>query len=119
ADGTTIAFRSYGEGPAVVLVSGATQRKEDWAELAETAARSGLTAVAYDRRGRGESGDTRPYAVEREIDDLAAVIAAHGDRAGLHGQSSGGALANLAVGAGLPVTALSSFETPYRVGEGP
>jgi hypothetical protein len=119
ADGTTIAYRSYGEGPALVLVSGATQRKEDWTDLAQALAGLGLRAVTYDRRGRGESGDTTPYAVDREIEDLAAVIAAHGGAAGLHGQSSGGALANRAVAAGLPVPALSTFETPYRVGDGP
>jgi pimeloyl-ACP methyl ester carboxylesterase len=118
-DGTTIAYRSYGDGPAVVLVSGATQRKEDWTELAQALAEVGFKAVAYDRRGRGDSGDTTPYAVEREIDDLAAVIAANGGTAGIHGQSSGGALCNRAAGAGLPVTSLSAFETPYRVGDGP
>jgi hypothetical protein len=119
ADGTTIAYQTYGEGPAVVLVSGATQRKEDWAELAEALAWLGCTAVAYDRRGRGDSGDTTPYAVEREIEDLAALIAATGGTAGLHGQSSGGALADRAAAAGLPVTSVSAFETPYRVGNVP
>jgi len=119
ADGTTIAYRAQGTGPTLVLVSGATQRKEDWADLAHALAEAGVTAVAYDRRGRGESGDTTPYAVQREIDDLAAVVAATGGRAGLHGQSSGGALADRAVAAGLPVTSLSTFETPYRVGAGP
>ncbi len=115
ADGTTIAFRSAGDGPSVVLVGGATQRKEDWADLLDALSGRGLRAVTYDRRGRGESSDTTPYAVEREIDDLAAVISANGGTAGLHGQSSGGALANRATAAGLPVTALSTFETPYRV----
>ena len=119
ADGTTIAFQTYGEGPAVVFVGGATQRKEDWAELLEAMAGHGFAAVTYDRRGRGDSGDTTPYAVEREIEDIAAVIAAHGGTAGLHGQSSGGALANRATAAGLPVPSLSTFETPYRVGDVP
>ncbi len=119
ADGTTIAFQAYGEGPAVVFVGGATQRKEDWAEVLQAMAEAGFSAVTYDRRGRGESGDTTPYAVEREIEDLAAVIAANGGSAGLHGQSSGGALANRASAAGLPVTSLSTFETPYRVGDAP
>jgi pimeloyl-ACP methyl ester carboxylesterase len=119
ADGTTIAYQAHGDGPAVVLVSGATQRKEDWTELAQALAEAGIRAVAYDRRGRGDSSDTTPYAVEREIEDLAAVIAANGGTAGLHGQSSGGALANRATAAGLPVASLSAFETPYRVGSGP
>jgi Alpha/beta hydrolase family len=119
ADGTTVAYRSYGVGRAIVFVSGATQRKEDWTELAEAMSDSGFTAVTYDRRGRGDSGDTAPYAVEREIEDIAALIAANGGTAGLHGQSSGGALANRATAAGLPVRSLSAFETPYRVGDGP
>jgi pimeloyl-ACP methyl ester carboxylesterase len=119
ADGTTIAYQAYGEGPAIVFVSGATQRKEDWTELAETMADSGFRAVTYDRRGRGDSGDTTPYAVEREIEDIAAVIAANGGTAGLLGQSSGGALANRATAAGLPITTLATFETPYRVGDAP
>jgi pimeloyl-ACP methyl ester carboxylesterase len=119
ADGTTIAHRSYGDGPAIVFVGGATQRKEDWTELALALAGAGFRAVTYDRRGRGDSGDTTPYAVEREIEDLASVIAANGGTAGLHGQSSGGALANRATAAGLSVRSLSAFETPYRVGDGP
>src|SRR5262245_10665205 len=108
-DGTTIAYQSYGEGPTLVFVSGATQRKEDWTELAEAMAEAGFRAVTYDRRGRGDSTDTTPYAVEREIEDLAAVIEANGGRAGLHGQSSGGALANRATAAGLPIPSLSAF----------
>jgi len=119
ADGTAIAYQAYGDGPAIVFVSGATQRKEDWAELAGAVAEAGLNAVTYDRRGRGDSGDTTPYAVEREIEDLAAVIEASGGSAGLHGQSSGGALANRATAAGLPVASLSAFETPYRVDGSP
>lgn len=122
ADGTTIAYQAYGDGPAVVFVSGATQRKEDWTELCEAMAAAGFRAVTYDRRGRGDSGDTTPYAVEREIEDLAAVIAAvtsAGGTAGLFGQSSGGALANRATAAGLPITTLATFETPYRVGDAP
>jgi pimeloyl-ACP methyl ester carboxylesterase len=119
ADGTTIAYQGHGTGPTVVVVGGATNRKEDWVELTQALAEDGFTGVTYDRRGRGDSGDTTPYAVEREIEDLAAVIAANGGRAGVFGMSSGGALANRAAAAGLPITALSTFETPYRVGEGP
>jgi len=118
ADGTTIAYQASGDGPTIVLVGGATQRKEDWADLLDALSGAGFTAVTYDRRGRGDSGDTTPYAVEREIEDLAAVIDANGGSAGLHGQSSGGALANRAA-AVLPVPSLSTFETPYRVGDGP
>jgi pimeloyl-ACP methyl ester carboxylesterase len=122
ADGTTIAYQTYssgGDGPEIVFVGGATQRKEDWTELAQALAEAGFTAVTYDRRGRGDSSDTTPYAVEREIEDLAAVITATGGAAGVHGQSSGGALANRAAVASPTITSLSTFETPYRVGEGP
>jgi pimeloyl-ACP methyl ester carboxylesterase len=121
ADGTAIGYQVYGDGPAIVFVGGATMRKEDWAELCQAVAAEGFRAVTYDRRGRGDSGDTAPYAVDREVEDVAAVIAAASadGTAGLHGQSSGGALANRATAAGLPVTSLSAFETPYRVGDGP
>lgn len=120
ADGTTIAYQAYGDGPAIVIVGGAVNRKEDWAELAQALAAEGFTGVTYDRRGRGGSGDTTPYAVEREIEDLAAVISATSGSAGVLGVSSGGALANRAASAGLPIATLSTFETPYRVGgDGP
>jgi pimeloyl-ACP methyl ester carboxylesterase len=119
ADGTTIAYQVFGSGAPIVFVSGATQAKESWAELAEAMAGLGFSAVPYDRRGRGDSGDTTPYAVEREIEDLAAVIAAVGGAAGVLGMSSGGALANRAAARGLPISTLSTFETPYRVGDVP
>jgi hypothetical protein len=115
ADGTTIAYQVFGSGVPIVFVSGATQAKESWAELAEAMSGLGFAAVPYDRRGRGDSGDTMPYAVEREIEDLAAVMASVGGSAGVLGMSSGGALANRAVAAGLPIPTLSTFETPYRV----
>ncbi len=117
ADGTAIAFQAYGEGPVIVTVGGATNRKEDWIELAEALATDGFTGVTYDRRGRGDSGDTRPYAVEREIEDLAAVIEAVGAPAGVHTVSSGGAVGYRAVAAGVPIATMSAFETPYRVGD--
>ena len=122
ADGTTIAYQAHGEGPAVVIVGGATNRKEDWVELAQALAQDGFTGVTYDRRGRGESGDTRPFAVEREVEDLVAVIEAvsqGGAPAGVHTISSGGAVAFRAIAAGAPVASLSAFETPYRVAGAP
>lgn len=118
ADGTTIAYQDYGAGPAIVIVGGATNRKEDWVELAEALAADGFTGVTYDRRGRGDSGDTRPYAVEREVEDLAAVIGATSRNdapAGVHTISSGGAVAYRAIAAGAPIASLTAFETPYRV----
>ena len=117
ADGTRIAFDIEGDGPAVVLVGGATQfRAFDpaTAELAHQLALRGFTAVNYDRRGRGESGDTPPFALEREIDDIAALIAECGGSAALYGSSSGAALCLWAAAAGLPVTALVLWEPPLE-----
>jgi pimeloyl-ACP methyl ester carboxylesterase len=119
ADGTTIAYEAFGEGPAVIVVGGATNTAEHWAELARVLGESGLTGVTYDRRGRGGSSDTAPYAVEREIEDLVAVIGEVGGQAGLHTISSGGALAYRAIAAGAPVRTMSAFETPYRVAGAP
>src|SRR5690606_29294566 len=76
-----------------------------------------FAVVTYRRRGRGDSGDTEPYAVQREVEDLAAVIDAAGGRANLSGASSGGALALEAAAAGLPVTRIAVHEVPYLLGE--
>src|SRR5213592_4296261 len=92
ADGTTIVFDRRGAGPAVVLVHGAfTDRSHP--TLAEVARNLSpwFTVVNYDRRGRGDSGDTRPHSLGKEIDDLAAVIAAAGGAAMVFGGSSGAA----------------------------
>ena len=78
ADGTPIAYESYGKGPVMVVVGGAFNDRNAGRELAQAAATHGLNGVAYDRRGRGDSGDTKPYAVQREIEDLSAVITATG-----------------------------------------
>ena len=104
-----------------MIVGGATNRKEDWVELAQALADDGFTGVTYDRRGRGDSGDTRPFAVEREVEDLVAVIetASDGAPAGVHSISSGGAVAYRATAAGAPIATLSAFETPYRVAGAP
>src|SRR5699024_11070006 len=103
-------------GPTVVLVGGAFCDHNATAELANALA-SDFTAVSYDRRGRGESGDTLPYAVDREIADIEALIRHFGDRAVLYGISSGGALCLRAAAAGVPVDAVAALEPPYRVGE--
>ena len=117
ADGTTIAYDVRGTGPLVGIVGGAFNDRNTWAELAGALAEEGFTAVSYDRRGRGDSGDTRPYAVEREIEDLTAVIAAAGGEGPVyvHGVSSGGALVFRAAAAGLPLSRISVLEPPYRV----
>lgn len=116
ADGTTIAYDARGSGPLVVIVGGAFNDRGTWAELADSLADDGFTTVSYDRRGRGGSGNTEPYAVEREIDDLAAVIAAAGGDGPVHahGVSSGGALLLRAVAAGLPMARISALEPPWR-----
>src|SRR5687767_3497504 len=91
-DGTTIAYDRTGAGPAVILVSGGSVDRGSNAALA-AALEPDFTVYNYDRRGRGPSGDTLPYAVEREIEDIAAVIVAAGGTANLYGSSSGAALA--------------------------
>lgn len=114
-DGTTIAFDVSGDGPALVLVGGAFQHRaidESTAALAALLAER-FTVAHYDRRGRGDSGDTAPYAVAREIEDLAAVIGAVGGSALVYGMSSGAALALEAAAAGLPIERLAIYEPPY------
>ncbi|WP_318201257.1 alpha/beta hydrolase [Streptomyces sp. SCL15-4] len=110
-DGTSLAYHVTGQGPTVILVSGAMSTGGTVLPLAERLA-ARCTAVVYDRRGRGESGDTAPYAVDREIEDLAALIEAVGDAA-LFGVSSGGALALRAAAGGLPVRRAAVYEVPY------
>ena len=121
ADGTTIAYDSWGDGPLVVVVGGAFNDRRTWAQLARALADQGFRAVSYDRRGRGGSGDTQPYAIEREIEDLSAVVDAAGQDgvAYAHGVSSGGALLLRAVAAGVPVARVSVLEPPYRVAGAP
>jgi pimeloyl-ACP methyl ester carboxylesterase len=72
-DGTTIAFERFGEGPPVILVGGATTDRAMTRPLAEELAKD-FTVINYDRRGRGDSSDTPPYAVEREVEDIGALI---------------------------------------------
>ncbi|GAB3145070.1 alpha/beta hydrolase [Micromonospora sonneratiae] len=117
ADGTTIAFDQHGEGPAVVLVGGATQHRRIDPSTGQltTLLATDFTVVHYDRRGRGDSGDTGPYAVEREIDDLAALIKQVGGTAHVYGMSSGAVLALRATAAGLPVTRLALYEPPFII----
>ncbi|MDQ4108011.1 MAG: alpha/beta hydrolase [Actinomycetota bacterium] len=115
-DGTTIAFDRMGEGPPVILVSGGSVDRTSNAPLAQELA-TDFAVYNYDRRGRGPSGDTPPYAIEREIEDIGAVIEAAGGSANLFGTSSGAALALEAAAAGLPVTKLALWEPPYILDE--
>jgi pimeloyl-ACP methyl ester carboxylesterase len=114
-DGTPIAFDRSGEGPALILVGGALSDRAAWAPTAKLLTPS-FTVVNYDRRGRGDSGDTPPYAVEREIEDLEALIDELGGTAFVHGQSSGAVL-SLEAAAKLPdkVQKLSLYEPPFII----
>lgn len=115
ADGTSIGYdRLSDNGPTVVLIGGALDDGTENRPIGEFLARS-FGVVNYRRRGRGDSEDTQPYALEREIEDLAAVIDAVGTRAHLFGASSGGALALEAVAAGLPIDRIAVHEVPYQV----
>ncbi|GGT30656.1 alpha/beta hydrolase [Streptomyces kurssanovii] len=113
ADGTLIACERRGSGPALVMVGGALCTAASDAPLAELLAPR-FSVFTYDRRGRGASGDTAPYSVGREIEDLAAVIGAAGGHATVHGTSSGAVLALRAAAAGLPITHLSVYEPPFE-----
>jgi pimeloyl-ACP methyl ester carboxylesterase len=115
ADGTRISYDSVGDGPPLVLVAGATQYRaidETTPKLQELLADGGFTAIKYDRRGRGESGDTLPYAREREFEDLAALVAAAGGEAAVFGMSSGAVLAVEAATNGVPMSSLVMYEPP-------
>jgi alpha/beta hydrolase family protein len=114
ADGTTIAFDQIGTGPPLVLVAGASCDRAVDARIADGLA-TRFTVLNYDRRGRGDSTDTLPYAVEREIEDLEIVLAAAGGSAVVVGLSSGAVLASCAVAAGLPVGNLVMWEPPFRL----
>ena len=116
ADGTAIAFTRVGSGPPVVLVGGGLDDGAENAALADALA-PWFTVVNYARRGRGASGDTAPYAVDREVDDLAALLATVDGPAHLFGASSGGALALRAAAAGLPVGRIAVYEVPYLTDE--
>lgn len=116
-DGTKIAYDRYGSGPAIVLVGAAFQHRAldpSMGTLAELLAPH-FTVVNYDRRGRGDSGDTAPYAVEREIEDIGALIAEVGAPASLYGASSGAVLALDAAAHGLPVARVAAYEPPLIV----
>ena len=111
-DGTSIAYKRSGDGPPLVLVGGPTATHQSEGPLAAELV-SGHTVHVHDRRGRGKSGDTAPYAVDREIEDLAAVIEAAGGEADVYGVSSGGALALEAAASGLPINRVAVYEVPY------
>jgi pimeloyl-ACP methyl ester carboxylesterase len=114
-DGTSIAFDQSGEGPALILVEGASATRADARSLAAALAPY-FTVFAYDRRARGDSGDTRPYAVEREVEDIEALIDEAGGSAFVFGHSSGAVLA-LEAARLLPtkIIKLAVYEPPFII----
>jgi pimeloyl-ACP methyl ester carboxylesterase len=116
ADGTVIAYDRAGDGPALVVVVGAFCDRHTFVPPAEL---TGLfTVYSYDRRGRGDSGDTQPYSPDREIEDLAAVVeaaGAGGSAVFAFGHSSGAALALQAAAQGVPFAAIAAYEPPYMI----
>jgi pimeloyl-ACP methyl ester carboxylesterase len=115
-DGTPIAYDLAGYGPPVIFASGVFNDHTTCAPVAELLERD-HTVVTYDRRGRGHSGDTTPYAVEREIEDLAALVDLVGGAAAVFGYSSGGVLALKAAADGVNITRLALYEPPFVVGD--
>ncbi|TDE34868.1 alpha/beta hydrolase [Actinomadura sp. 6K520] len=117
-DGTTIAYEKAGDGPPIVLLNGAFRDHTIFESLVPELAPH-CTTYVYDRRGRGQSGDSPDYAVEREIEDLVAVIDEAGGQAVVFAGSCGANLAIEAALAGAPITKLGLHEPFYRVGDNP
>lgn len=116
SDDTTIAFDRAGSGPMILFVTGVFNDRSTCAELAELLAHR-FTVVTYDRRGHGDSTDTAPYSIDREIDDIDRVIAAVGGPAYLFGYSSGGLLALMAAARGSAITKVAVYEAPYLLSD--
>ena len=122
-DGTEIAYDRFGDGAPLILVGGATQHRavdQTTATLANRLADGGLSVVHYDRRGRGDSGDTLPYATEREVEDLAALVDEAGGEAAVFAMSSGAVVALEAAVAGVSLAQVVLYEPPLILpGTGP
>jgi pimeloyl-ACP methyl ester carboxylesterase len=113
-DGTSIAYDRFGKGPAIILVGGAMSNRTAGEPLAALLAEH-FTVFTYDRRGRGDSGDTAPYAVEREVEDIDALIKEAGGSAFVYGMSSGAVLALEAAARIEGITKLAMYEPPFIV----
>jgi len=112
ADGTVIAYDMAGAGPALIVSVGAFCTRRTFVAPQELLQQ--FTVVTYDRRGRGDSGDTEPFAPQREYEDLAAVAAAAGQQPPfVFGHSSGAAIALRAAAAGMPMAAVAAYEAPF------
>lgn len=117
-DGTDIAYEKVGNGPALILVGGALASRADHDKLVEHLSEK-FSVYNFDRRGRGDSGDKKPYAVERELEDIEVLIDAAGGTAYLYGISSGACLALEAAAAlGNKVSKLAVYEAPYDEAHG-
>src|SRR5260370_29774682 len=118
-DGTVIAFDRLGEGPSLILVGGAFQHRAIDPRTAKLAAllAQHFTAFHYHRWGRGDSRDTQPSTVEREVEDLDALIKEAGGSAFVFGMSSGAVLAIEAAARGLAITKLALYEPPFNSGD--
>lgn len=112
ADGTSIAYEQSGDGPPLIVTGGALQDRRSALPLAEQLAPH-FRVVRYDRRGRGDSGDTWPYDVAREVEDLQALVRKIGGAPSVFGMSSGGVLALRAAAAGVPASRLALYEPPF------
>lgn len=111
-DGTRIAFEKLGRGPALVIAGGALANHHFYSPLAAELAKD-FTVFNFDRRGRGESGDTQPYSVEREIEDVAVLMERAGVPAFLYGHSAGAVLALRVAATRLPVRQLVLADPPF------
>lgn len=118
-DGTRIAYDKVGTGPTLLIVNGAMGfRGNSFAKKFQAEFAKHFTVIDYDRRGRGGSGDTKPYSVKKEVEDIAALVAGPGAGSCLvFAQSSGAALALEAAASGVPMQRLFAYEPPYMVGD--
>ena len=112
SDGTRIAFERLGEGPALIMVGGSLADHRFYAPLANELAKHS-TVYSFDRRGRGQSGDTQPYGVEREVDDVGALVAHAEGPVLMYGHSAGSALALRAAASGLDIAKLALADPPF------
>src|ERR687898_797274 len=112
SDGTAIAFDQLGDGPPVIVVCGAMCDRALMRPTAEELAKH-FTVFNYDRRGRGDSHDTTPYAVQREIEDIGALVAEAGGTASVYGHSSGAGLVLHAAAHGVPMAKIVLHDPPY------
>jgi pimeloyl-ACP methyl ester carboxylesterase len=117
ADGTIIAYDHVGDGPPLVVCVGAFCTRHTFVPPDDLAER--FTVYTYDRRGRGDSGDTQPYAPAREYEDLAAVVSVCAQTPFVFGHSSGAAIALRAAASGVPVRSLVAYEAPFKNEDAP